>query len=201
MAVYLKERMPPVAKKGSLKEVRLVTIRDAPLSEHELKAMAQGDPRAGKEGPRRVHRAGETGCHGHPDRIAAHCHSPKALLRRDGDLRGPARGQGHPRELREGRPHQEKGHRGTAGAPHRRATRFGEDHPRPVHRHVPFGPRPRGEDHGGPAGPPGPRPYHPVHLPRGLNAVDGRRAHAGEAGLRHLRRAPGRTRTSRPLRT
>ena len=41
MAVYLKERMPPVAKKGSLKEVRLVTIRDAPLSEHELKAMAQ----------------------------------------------------------------------------------------------------------------------------------------------------------------
>ncbi|HUK37970.1 MAG TPA: PINc/VapC family ATPase [Methanomicrobiales archaeon] len=41
MAVYLKERMPPVAKKGSLKEVRLVTIRDAPLSEHELKFMAQ----------------------------------------------------------------------------------------------------------------------------------------------------------------
>jgi ATPase len=41
MAVYLKERMPPVAKKGSLKEVRLVTIRDAPLSEHELKTMAQ----------------------------------------------------------------------------------------------------------------------------------------------------------------
>ncbi|HMA06036.1 MAG TPA: PINc/VapC family ATPase [Methanomicrobiales archaeon] len=41
MAVYLKERMRPVAKKGSLKEVRLVTIRDAPLSEYELKAMAQ----------------------------------------------------------------------------------------------------------------------------------------------------------------
>jgi ATPase len=41
MAVYLKERMPPMAKKGSLKEVRLVTIRDAPLSEYELKAMAQ----------------------------------------------------------------------------------------------------------------------------------------------------------------
>jgi ATPase len=41
MAVYLKERMPPLAKKGSLKEVRLVTIREAPLSEHELKAMAQ----------------------------------------------------------------------------------------------------------------------------------------------------------------
>jgi ATPase len=41
MAVFLKERMPPMAKKGSLKEMRLVTIRDQPLSEHELKAMAQ----------------------------------------------------------------------------------------------------------------------------------------------------------------
>ena len=41
MAVYLKERMPPVAKKGTLKEMRLVTTRDVPLSEHELKAMAQ----------------------------------------------------------------------------------------------------------------------------------------------------------------
>jgi ATPase len=41
MAVYLKERMPPLAKKGSLKEVRLVTTSDVPLSEHELKAMAQ----------------------------------------------------------------------------------------------------------------------------------------------------------------
>jgi ATPase len=41
MAVYLKERMQPLAKKGSLKEVRLVTIRDTPLSEHELKFMAQ----------------------------------------------------------------------------------------------------------------------------------------------------------------
>jgi len=41
MAVFLKERIPPLAKKGSLKEMRLVTIRDAPLSEHELKAMAQ----------------------------------------------------------------------------------------------------------------------------------------------------------------
>jgi ATPase len=41
MAVYLKERMPPIAKKGSLKEIRLVTIRDMPLSEHELKFMAQ----------------------------------------------------------------------------------------------------------------------------------------------------------------
>jgi ATPase len=41
MAVYLKERMPPVAKKGTLKDMRLVTTRDMPLSEHELKAMAQ----------------------------------------------------------------------------------------------------------------------------------------------------------------
>jgi ATPase len=40
-AVYLKERVPPVAKKGTLKEMRLVTLRDAPLTEHELRTMAQ----------------------------------------------------------------------------------------------------------------------------------------------------------------
>jgi len=40
-AVYLKERVPPVAKKGTLKEMRLVTLREAPLTEHELRSMAQ----------------------------------------------------------------------------------------------------------------------------------------------------------------
>ncbi len=40
-AVYLKERMPPVAKKGTFNEMRLVTLRDAPLSESELRQMAQ----------------------------------------------------------------------------------------------------------------------------------------------------------------
>jgi ATPase len=41
MAVYLKERVPPVAKKGTLKEMRLVTLRDLPLTEHDLRQMAQ----------------------------------------------------------------------------------------------------------------------------------------------------------------
>ncbi|NYT05764.1 MAG: Flp pilus assembly complex ATPase component [Methanomicrobiales archaeon] len=41
IAVYLKERVPPVAKKGTLKEMRLVNLRDDPLSEHELRVMAQ----------------------------------------------------------------------------------------------------------------------------------------------------------------
>jgi ATPase len=41
IAVYLKDRVPPVAKKGTLKEMRLVNLREEPLKEHELKQMAQ----------------------------------------------------------------------------------------------------------------------------------------------------------------
>ncbi|KQC05650.1 MAG: ATPase [Methanoculleus sp. SDB] len=41
IAVYLKDRVPPVAKKGTLKEMRLVNLREDPLTEHELKTMAQ----------------------------------------------------------------------------------------------------------------------------------------------------------------
>jgi ATPase len=40
-AVYLKERVPPVAKKGTLKEMRLVTLKENPLTEYELRQMAQ----------------------------------------------------------------------------------------------------------------------------------------------------------------
>ncbi len=41
IAIMLKERAPPVAKKGTLKDVRLVVLRDAPMTEHELRSMAQ----------------------------------------------------------------------------------------------------------------------------------------------------------------
>ncbi|KUG20459.1 hypothetical protein ASZ90_009803 [hydrocarbon metagenome] len=41
VAVYLKERVPPLAKKGKLRDLRLVTLRENPIAEHELKAMAQ----------------------------------------------------------------------------------------------------------------------------------------------------------------
>lgn len=41
MAVHLKERVPPVAKKGTMHEMRLVQIRDAPMTEYELRTMAQ----------------------------------------------------------------------------------------------------------------------------------------------------------------
>ncbi|BBL69134.1 PINc/VapC family ATPase [Methanoculleus chikugoensis] len=41
IAITLKERAPPVAKIGKLQETRLVTLRDAPMTEYELKAMAQ----------------------------------------------------------------------------------------------------------------------------------------------------------------
>ncbi|MDT8358117.1 MAG: PINc/VapC family ATPase [Methanomicrobiaceae archaeon] len=41
LAVVLKERVPPYGKKGSLKEMRLVRLREAPLTEYELRQIAQ----------------------------------------------------------------------------------------------------------------------------------------------------------------
>lgn len=40
-AVYLKERVAPYARKGTIRESKLVTIRDAPATEYELRAIAQ----------------------------------------------------------------------------------------------------------------------------------------------------------------
>ncbi|MDO5844646.1 MAG: PINc/VapC family ATPase [Methanocorpusculum sp.] len=40
-AVYLKERVAPYARKGTIKESRLVQIRETPISEHELRAISQ----------------------------------------------------------------------------------------------------------------------------------------------------------------
>ena len=41
IAVYLKERARPIAKKGNIKEQSLVTIRENPMNEYELRAIAQ----------------------------------------------------------------------------------------------------------------------------------------------------------------
>jgi ATPase len=41
IAVYLKERVPPVAKKGTINEMKLVRIREQPSSDYELKSLAQ----------------------------------------------------------------------------------------------------------------------------------------------------------------
>lgn len=41
IAITLKERAPPMAKIGKLRDVRLVTLRDAPMTEYELRSMAQ----------------------------------------------------------------------------------------------------------------------------------------------------------------
>jgi ATPase len=41
IAVYLKERVPPMAKKGTISEMKLMKIRDAPTSEYELRSLAQ----------------------------------------------------------------------------------------------------------------------------------------------------------------
>src|SRR5512136_107816 len=41
IAVYLKERVSPMAKKGTISDMKLTKIRDAPTSEYELRALAQ----------------------------------------------------------------------------------------------------------------------------------------------------------------
>ncbi|NVO67675.1 PINc/VapC family ATPase [Methanofollis tationis] len=41
IAIHLKERVPPVAKKGTMHDMHLVQIRDAPMTEYELRTMAQ----------------------------------------------------------------------------------------------------------------------------------------------------------------
>jgi ATPase len=41
IAVYLKERVSPTAKKGTINEMKLVKIRDQPTSEYELRMLAQ----------------------------------------------------------------------------------------------------------------------------------------------------------------
>jgi len=40
-AVYLKERVNPYARKGTIKDSKIVTIRDTPCTEHELRAISQ----------------------------------------------------------------------------------------------------------------------------------------------------------------
>ncbi|MBO5119888.1 Flp pilus assembly complex ATPase component TadA, partial [Methanocorpusculum sp.] len=40
-AVYLKERVSPYARKGNIRESKLVTIRDTPCTEYELRAISQ----------------------------------------------------------------------------------------------------------------------------------------------------------------
>jgi ATPase len=41
LAVYLKERVPPYAKKGTINEMHLVRIRDQPTTDYELRNLAQ----------------------------------------------------------------------------------------------------------------------------------------------------------------
>jgi ATPase len=41
IAVYLKERVSPMAKKGTISDMKLVKIREAPTSEYELRMLAQ----------------------------------------------------------------------------------------------------------------------------------------------------------------
>ena len=48
IAVYLKERVCPSAKKGTINDMKLVKIREQPTSEYELPCPCTGDPRTGE---------------------------------------------------------------------------------------------------------------------------------------------------------
>jgi len=41
IAVFLKERVPPMAKKGTIQKMRLERLRESPMSEYELRTLAQ----------------------------------------------------------------------------------------------------------------------------------------------------------------
>jgi len=41
IAIYLKERVPPMARKGSVKEMRLFRLREQPMSDYELRNLSQ----------------------------------------------------------------------------------------------------------------------------------------------------------------
>ena len=51
IAVYLKERVPPTAKKGTINDMKLVKIRDQPCQRVRTPQPRAGDPRTGKTGP------------------------------------------------------------------------------------------------------------------------------------------------------
>jgi ATPase len=41
ITVYLKDRVPPMARKGSVKEMKLVRLREQPISDYELRSLSQ----------------------------------------------------------------------------------------------------------------------------------------------------------------
>ncbi len=41
ITVYLKERVPPMARKGTVKEMQLIRLRDQPMSDYELRNLSQ----------------------------------------------------------------------------------------------------------------------------------------------------------------
>ena len=89
IAVYLKERVPPAAKKGTINDMKLVKIRDQPVQRVPAPQPRTGDPRTGKTGSRRIYRDRETRDHCRPDRFPAHRDRPPAVLGRHGDHRSP----------------------------------------------------------------------------------------------------------------
>jgi len=78
IAVYLKERVSPMAKKGTISDMKLVKIRDAPTSEYELRSLRRrswsgpsATPTASsrlRSGASRLSRSGPCGSRSHGGR-------------------------------------------------------------------------------------------------------------------------------------
>ena len=85
IAVYLKERVSPVAKKGTINDMKLVKIRDQPVSEYELRNLDSGDSRTGKTRSRRIHRDRKARNYRRPDRFTSYSNRPPAFFRWHGN--------------------------------------------------------------------------------------------------------------------
>ena len=190
IAVYLKERISPMAKKGSISDMKLVKIRDAPTSEYRAPDDGAGDPRAGEARPRRIHRGREAGDHGRADRVHADRDRTPALLGRHGDHRRPPDRGRDPEGLHQVRHHHEEDPVRQAGHADRRVSRRRQDHARPEPRNLPVRQRICRQDDGSPPRAPGPGPDHAVHDAGRQHGKHRRRPPPRPSRLRHLRRTP-----------
>ncbi len=166
IAVYLKERVAPSAKKGTINDMKLVKIRDAPTSEYELRCMAQEILERAKRDPDgfiEVEKRGIT---------VVQIGSMRIAIARRPFSDGMEITAVRPivdvtlKDYSKVRYHHQADHEREAGHDHRRFTRLRKDHARPERRHLPLRQRLCGQDHGSPPRTPGTGQDHPVHHAR-----------------------------------
>jgi ATPase len=87
IAVYLKERVCPSAKKGTINDMKLVKIREQPTSEYELRALAQEILERAKRDPDGFIEVEKAGDHRCPDWFHADRYRASTILRWYGNHR------------------------------------------------------------------------------------------------------------------